>query len=75
MLTEFSESGKFPRSGMHIPSSDTRVWKRVMTIVKGKGSASTQPLMKSCTLKNHTCASVFCIRILVIFTCFILLKV
>ena len=35
----------------------------------------TQPLMNSCTLKNHTRASIFCIYILVIFTCVILLKV
>ena len=75
MLTEFPESGKFPRSGIHSPSRDTRVWKRVITIIKGIASASTEPLMNSCTLKNHVHASIFCIRILVIFTCVILLKV
>ena len=75
MLTEFPESGKFPRSGMHSPLRDTRVGKRVITIIKGIASASTEPLMNSCTLKNHVHASIFCIRILVIFTCVILLKV
>ena len=74
-LTEFPESGKFPRSEMHNPSRDTWVWKWVITIIKGNPSASTQPLTNSCTLKNHTLASIFCIRILVIFTCIILLKV
>ena len=75
VLTECPESGKFPRSGMHIPSRDTRVWKRVITIIKGNAGASTQPLMNSCTLNNHARASIFCICILVIFTCVILLKV
>ena len=70
MLTEFPERGKFPRSGMYSLSRDTWVWKRVITIIKGDASASTQPLMNS-----YTRASIFCIRILAIFTCVILLKV
>ena len=75
MLTEFPESGKFPRSGIYSLSRDTQAWKRVMTIIKGDASASAQPLMNSCILKNHTRASIFCIYILVIFTSVILLKV
>ena len=75
MLTEFPESGKVPRIGMHSLSRDTRVWKRVITIIEGNASASTEPLMNSCTLKNHTHASIFYICILVVFTYVILLKV
>ena len=75
MLTEFPKSRKFPQIKLHSPSRETRVWKRVITIIKGNTSASTQPLMNSFTLKNLTRASIFCIRILVIFTCVILLKV
>ena len=74
-MTEFLDSGKFPRSRMHSPLCDSQVWKWVITIIKGNTSASTQPLMSSCTLKNHTHASIFCICICVIFTCIILLKV
>ena len=75
MLTEFPESGKFPRSGMHSPSRDSRVRKRVITIIKVNASVSTEPLMNSCALKNYIRASIFCIRNLVVFTCVILLKV
>ena len=60
---------------MHSLSRDTRFWKRVITIIKGNASASTQPLMNRCTLKNHTCTSIFCISILVIFACLILLLI
>ena len=71
-MTEFRKSGKYPQSGMHSLSRDTRLWKRV---IKGNTSASTQPLMKRCTVKNRTSTSIFCISILVIFTCLILLNV
>ena len=74
-MTGFRKSGKFPQIGMHSLSRDTRLWKRVITIIKGNASASTQPLMKRCTLKNRTYTSIFCISILLIFTCLILLKV
>ena len=75
MLTECPQSGKFPRSGMHSPFRDTRARKRVITIIKGNASASTQPLMYGCTLKNHNCASMFYIRILIVFTSVVSLKV
>ena len=55
-------------------SRDTRLWKRVITIIKGNASASKQPLMNCWTLKNHTCTSIFCIGILVIFACLIVLE-
>ena len=35
----------------------------------------TQPLVNSCTLKNHNRRSLICIPIVVIFTCVILMKV
>ena len=35
----------------------------------------TQPLVNSCTLKNHNRRSLICISILIIFTCVILMKV
>ena len=60
---------------MHSLSRDTWLWKWVITIIKGNASASTQPLMNRCTLKNHTCTSIFCISILVIFAWLLLLKV
>ena len=75
MLAEFPESGKFSRSGMHSPLRDTRVWKLVITMIKGNASTSTQPFMNSCILKNHTRSLIFCICILVIFTYVFLLKV
>ena len=74
-MTEFPGSGKFPRSGMHSPSRGSWVWKRVINIIKGNASASAQLLMNSCTFKSHTHALIFCILILVIFACVILLKV
>ena len=74
MLTEFPESGKFPRSGMHSPSDETRVWKQVIAIIKGNANANTQSLMNSCTLKNHTCASILFYFCLILFNqCYLLL--
>ena len=58
MLTEFPQSWKFPRSGMHSPSHDILVLQQVITIIKGNASASTQPLVNNCTIKNHTRASI-----------------
>ena len=79
MSTEFPQSEKFSLSAMHSPSRDTRARKRVITIIKGNASASTQrvikPLMHDCTLKNHTYASMFYIRILGIFNSVVPLKV
>ena len=71
MLPEFPQSGKFSQSGMHSRLRNTRVGKRVITIIKSNASASIQPLLIDCTLKNHTRASIFYIYILVIFTCVI----
>ena len=39
---------------------------KAITIIKDNASASTEPLINSCTLNNHTCRSIFCISILVI---------